>query len=547
MSRSGGMTTEISSTLTAAGLGVSTACSIGGDAIIGSTYAELMPLFEADEQTEAIVIYTEPGGRMEAELAQLRDREQLDACRSSRSWPAASWTRCRACRFGHAGTIVEGKADTAAEKIKRLNDAGITVAEEISEIPDLVKAEARGEGGLMSGLFIDVEVDESIRDDAELAQKLEDACPVDIFANDERAREGRRGQPRRVRALRAVRQGGAARHRQGDQALRRVRPAGLGPLVDTDVVRRALVTALFAAAGSPGARLGGAAAAGSVRGDAVLARRRGDRHARGQRATTWASARPSTTSAAGPLRIEGTRSSVDVPQMDATQVIENTSGRDTRRAGIGKLEYVDSITHRHWHYLRFNTYALRSVDGTLALPDQKTGFCLGDRVLAHDFETLPGQPRGPVFNGGCGYDAPELLKVSEGISPNYADPYDPQVEGQFIDITGVPAGRYQLVHHVNADRSLRESDYSNNAGVGAARRVVAAGRERRAEARPAGALPRERHVPGPAPAHEGACRVTRARRLPPRLQRPLATGRVRRAAPGRAHAARVPGAAAAAR
>ena len=57
MSRSGGMTTEISSTLTAAGLGQSTAVSIGGDAIIGSTYAELIPLFEADEDTEAIVIY----------------------------------------------------------------------------------------------------------------------------------------------------------------------------------------------------------------------------------------------------------------------------------------------------------------------------------------------------------------------------------------------------------------------------------------------------------------------------------------------------------
>ena len=70
MSRSGGMTTEISSTLTAAGLGQSTAVSIGGDAIIGSTYTELMPLFEADEQTQAIVIYTEPGGRMEAELAE---------------------------------------------------------------------------------------------------------------------------------------------------------------------------------------------------------------------------------------------------------------------------------------------------------------------------------------------------------------------------------------------------------------------------------------------------------------------------------------------
>ena len=51
MSRSGGMTTEMSTTLSAAGLGQCTAVSIGGDAIIGSTYAELMPLFEADEQT----------------------------------------------------------------------------------------------------------------------------------------------------------------------------------------------------------------------------------------------------------------------------------------------------------------------------------------------------------------------------------------------------------------------------------------------------------------------------------------------------------------
>ncbi len=139
MSRSGGMTTEISSTLTATGLGVSTAISIGGDAIIGSTYAELMPLFEADPQTEAIVIYSEPGGRMEAELARwvTENDSQLPivafmAGRFMDDMPGMS--------FGHAGTIVEGRADTAAEKIKRLNDAGITVAEEISEIPDLVSA-----------------------------------------------------------------------------------------------------------------------------------------------------------------------------------------------------------------------------------------------------------------------------------------------------------------------------------------------------------------------------------------------------------------------
>jgi succinyl-CoA synthetase alpha subunit len=139
MSRSGGMTTEISSTLTAAGLGQSTAVSIGGDAIIGSTYTELMPLFEADEQTEAIVIYTEPGGRMEAELARYVTQE------STRRLPIVAFMAGRfmdempGMSFGHAGTIVEGKEDSASEKIARLEGADIKVAEEISEIPVLVK------------------------------------------------------------------------------------------------------------------------------------------------------------------------------------------------------------------------------------------------------------------------------------------------------------------------------------------------------------------------------------------------------------------------
>ena len=69
MSRSGGMTTEICNALSAAGLGESTALSIGGDPIIGSTYAELMPMFERDSDTKAVVIYSEPGGASEAELA----------------------------------------------------------------------------------------------------------------------------------------------------------------------------------------------------------------------------------------------------------------------------------------------------------------------------------------------------------------------------------------------------------------------------------------------------------------------------------------------
>ena len=140
MSRSGGMTTEISSTLTAAGLGVSTAISIGGDAIIGSTYAELMPYFEADEQTEAIVIYTEPGGRMEAQLAEWvaenNSRLPIVAFMAGRFMDDEEM---QGMSFGHAGTIVEGKEDTATEKIARLEAAGIPVVERIDEIPAAVK------------------------------------------------------------------------------------------------------------------------------------------------------------------------------------------------------------------------------------------------------------------------------------------------------------------------------------------------------------------------------------------------------------------------
>jgi succinyl-CoA synthetase alpha subunit len=138
MSRSGGMTTEIASTLTAAGLGQSTAVSIGGDAIVGSTYAELMPLFEADPETKAIAIYSEPGGRMEAELAEWvrahKSRLPIVAFMAGRFMD-----EMKGMRFGHAGTIVEGKEDTTAEKIARMEAAGISVAERIEQIPVLIR------------------------------------------------------------------------------------------------------------------------------------------------------------------------------------------------------------------------------------------------------------------------------------------------------------------------------------------------------------------------------------------------------------------------
>ncbi len=144
MSRSGGMTVEIANSLSEAGLGVSTAVSIGGDAIIGSTYAELMPLFDADPETKGIAIYSEPGGRAEYELADYM-------ADSGSKLPIVAFMAGRfmdempGMRFGHAGTIVEGKADTAAEKIANLEAAGISIAERIEDIPRILE-ERLGEG-----------------------------------------------------------------------------------------------------------------------------------------------------------------------------------------------------------------------------------------------------------------------------------------------------------------------------------------------------------------------------------------------------------------
>ena len=142
MSRSGGMTVEIANALSQAGLGISTACSIGGDAIIGSTYAELMPLFDADPATQGIAIYSEPGGRAEAELA-----EYMEAAASR--LPVVAFMAGRfmdtmpGMRFGHAGTIVEGREDTTTEKIERMTRAGIAVADRIEEIPALLRDRMR--------------------------------------------------------------------------------------------------------------------------------------------------------------------------------------------------------------------------------------------------------------------------------------------------------------------------------------------------------------------------------------------------------------------
>ena len=173
---------------------------------------------------------------------------------------------------------------------------------------------------------------------------------------------------------------------------------------------------------------------------------------------------------AGPLIISGHRDSQDQPEMVADQTIQLSDGSTRTVPDVGRLRYVYSEDHDHWHYLGFDHYELRRAgDYALVAPDQKTGFCLGDRYQTDPGTQLPGEPAQAYYTGYCGRTHTELLSLVEGISVGYGDVYFANLEGQFVDLTGVPAGEYYLVHRVNADRKLRESDYAND---GASLRVA---------------------------------------------------------------------------
>jgi hypothetical protein len=148
--------------------------------------------------------------------------------------------------------------------------------------------------------------------------------------------------------------------------------------------------------------------------------------------------------------------------MAVRQVVVRSDGSRRSVRLRATLRYVRSPDHAHWHLLAFDRYQLRNAaDGTLVRPDRKTGFCLGDRKVLRP--PPPGTPRVPAFRGRCGERQPALLTVREGISVGYVDDYKPALEGQELDVTDVPPGRYVLVHRVNADLALRETDTTNNA------------------------------------------------------------------------------------
>ncbi len=163
----------------------------------------------------------------------------------------------------------------------------------------------------------------------------------------------------------------------------------------------------------------------------------------------------------GPVLLEGSRRTARESEMRARQIIVMSDG--TRRAigVVATIRYARSETHEHWHLVGFERYELRTTEGRLVRPGRKTGFCLGDRYETSAAD-LPGEPPEPVLTRECGRFGSGLLAIEQGISVGYGDDYVPELEGQWIDVTGLRPGRYVLVHRANRDRSLREAGYANN-------------------------------------------------------------------------------------
>ncbi|MEM2901664.1 MAG: succinate--CoA ligase subunit alpha [Candidatus Bathyarchaeia archaeon] len=136
MSRSGGQTTTLCWALTEAGLGESTAIHIGSEPVVGTSFAELLTLFEEDEQTELVVMFGEIGTQAEEEAAEVLKEGGF-------SKPLVAYVTGGSAkpgiRFSHASAIIEEGRGTAESKIKALREAGATVVERPDEVVVKVK------------------------------------------------------------------------------------------------------------------------------------------------------------------------------------------------------------------------------------------------------------------------------------------------------------------------------------------------------------------------------------------------------------------------
>ncbi|MFP4173276.1 MAG: succinate--CoA ligase subunit alpha [Candidatus Hydrogenedentota bacterium] len=135
VSRSGTLTYEIVYALTEAGMGQSFCAGLGGDAVIGTTFTDILPLFEQDPDTEAVVLVGEIGGHDEVEAARYYRQHMTKPVIGFMAGLTAPPDR----QMGHAGAILDEGEDTVAAKIEKMEHAGVPVARLISDVVPLLK------------------------------------------------------------------------------------------------------------------------------------------------------------------------------------------------------------------------------------------------------------------------------------------------------------------------------------------------------------------------------------------------------------------------
>lgn len=139
-SRSGGMSAEIALTLKAAGLGVSTCVSMGGDSVTGLDMADYARLFESDPDTKAIVVFGEPGTSNELKLAQCVASGKVGKPVVALIVGTFQERYPTGVSFGHAAAMISVPEESASAKRSMLAKAGVHVCEALDDIPSVIRA-----------------------------------------------------------------------------------------------------------------------------------------------------------------------------------------------------------------------------------------------------------------------------------------------------------------------------------------------------------------------------------------------------------------------
>jgi hypothetical protein len=164
---------------------------------------------------------------------------------------------------------------------------------------------------------------------------------------------------------------------------------------------------------------------------------------------------------AGPLELIGTRPDTSTPEMSVVQRIYDGQGGSTD-VPVKTTMFYAGDGHNHWHTKDIESGTLARLDngvvvGTLA----KHGFCFSDNVQYK--LTLPGAPQTPHYLGsGCDPGQPGALTADMGLSVGWGDGYKYTTNLQWIDITGLPNGKYKLTVGADPGDVFQESSYSNN-------------------------------------------------------------------------------------